>query len=180
MARLLEKYKTDIVPQMMETFQYRNVWAVPKIEKIVVNMGVGAAVQNQKRLEAAVKDLAMITGQKPIITKARRSVSSFKLRAGMQIGCKVTLRGRRMYEFFDRLISVAIPRIRDFRGLSPKSFDGHGNYSLGLAEQIIFPEIRADKVEHIQGMDVTIVTSGNTDKEAYELLRLFGMPFRRR
>jgi large subunit ribosomal protein L5 len=180
MARLLEKYKKDIVPQMMETFQYRNVWAVPKIEKIVVNMGVGAAVQNQKRLEAAVKDLAMITGQKPIITKARRSVSSFKLRAGMQIGCKVTLRGQRMYEFFDRLISVAIPRIRDFRGLSPKSFDGHGNYSLGLAEQIIFPEIRADKVEHIQGMDVTIVTTGNTDKEAYELLRLFGMPFRRR
>ncbi|RME03197.1 MAG: 50S ribosomal protein L5 [Planctomycetota bacterium] len=179
MARLFEYYRETIVPKLMEEFGYRNRLAVPKLEKIVVNMGVGRALENHRRLETAVQDLALITGQRPIITKARQSISGFKLRQGNAIGCKSTLRGRRMYEFLDKLISIAIPRIRDFRGLSTRSFDGRGNYSLGVSEQIIFPEINIDKVEFVQGMDITLVTTAKTDKEAFRLLSLFGMPFKR-
>ena len=177
--RLLRKYKEEIVPKLMEEFGYKNLLAVPRLHKIVVNMGVGKALENHRRLEAAVQDLALITGQKPIVTKAKKSVSGFKLRAGNPIGCKVTLRRVNMYVFLDKLIHIAIPRIRDFRGLSTRSFDGRGNYSLGVSEQIIFPEINIDKVEFIQGMDITIVTTAREDKEAYRLLSLFGMPFRR-
>lgn len=178
--RLLKEYREKIIPYMMKRFGYRNVMEVPKIEKIVVNMGVGEAVSEPKQLEKAMEDLTTITGQKPAITKAKKSISNFKLRAGMKIGCKVTLRRWRMYEFLDRLISIAIPRVRDFRGLSDKSFDGRGNYSMGVKEQIIFPEIDYDKVDHIRGMDITIVTTAKTDEEAYELLSAFGMPFRKR
>lgn len=178
--RLKKLYYEVIVPEMMKKFGYKNVMQVPRLVKIVVNMGVGQATQDPKLLEMAMKELAKITGQQPVIRRARKSISNFKLRAGMAIGCKVTLRRERMYEFLDRLTNAAIPRIRDFRGLSDKSFDGRGNYTLGIKEHIIFPEINVDEVERIFGMDITIVTTAKTDEEAYELLRLFGMPFRKR
>jgi large subunit ribosomal protein L5 len=179
MARLLDAYKEKVVPELKKRFGYANTLAVPRVEKIVVNMGVGKATENKKRLEDAVKDLAAITGQKPLITRARKSVSAFKLRRGNEIGCKVTLRGKRMYEFLDRLISLAMPRIRDFRGFSPESFDKFGNYTLGLAEQLVFPEINIDKVEFVQGMDITIVVTGGSAEASRELLRMLGFPFRR-
>ncbi len=178
MARLQELYKTEIAKAMAAKFNLDNPMAIPRIEKIVVNMGVGRATQDKALLDVAVDSLGKITGQKPVITKAKTSVSGFRLREGNDIGCKVTLRGRRMYEFLDRLISIALPRIRDFRGLNPNSFDGHGNYSLGLAEQVVFPEIDADKIQHTLGMDITIVTSTDNDDQARELLRSFGVPFR--
>ncbi|MFQ6092135.1 MAG: 50S ribosomal protein L5 [bacterium] len=176
--RLKRAYIDDIIPVLSRKFGYKNPMEVPKLEKIVVNVGVGEAIQNAKALDAALEDLAAIVGQRPAITRAKRSISNFKLRAGMAIGCRVTLRRARMYEFLDRLINVAMPRVRDFRGLSTKSFDGHGNYTLGITEQIIFPEIDYDKVERIHGMDVTIVTTARTDEEAFELLKAFGVPFR--
>jgi large subunit ribosomal protein L5 len=178
MARLQDLYKNDIAKAMATKFHHDNPMAIPKLVKIVVNMGVGRATQDKTLLDSAVDNLGKITGQKPVVTKARTLVSSFRLREGNDIGCKVTLRGRRMYEFLDRLISIALPRIRDFRGLNPNSFDGHGNYSLGLAEQVVFPEIDADKIQHTHGMDITIVTSAPNDDQARELLRGFGMPFR--
>lgn len=178
--RLKKLYQEYIIPEMMKRFGYKNVMQVPRLVKIVINMGVGQATQDPKLLEMAMKELAKITGQQPVIRRARKSISNFKLRAGMAIGCKVTLRRERMYEFLDRLINAAIPRIRDFRGLSDKSFDGRGNYTLGIKEHVIFPEINVDEVERIFGMDITIVTTAKTDEEAYELLRLFGMPFVRR
>jgi len=164
---------------MMEQFSYKNLHAVPQLEKITVSMGVGKSVENSKRLEAAVKDLANVTGQKPMITRARKSVSGFRLREGVKIGCKVTLRGESMYEFFDRLISIVIPRIRDFRGFDQKAFDGRGNYSLGLIEQVVFPEINIDNVEFVQGMNVAVTISNSSDEESQALLRFFGFPFRR-
>ncbi len=179
MARLLDAYKEKVVPELKKQFGYTNTLAVPRLEKVVVNMGVGKATENKKRLEDAVKDLAAITGQKPLITRARKSVSAFKLRQGNEIGCKVTLRGKRMYEFLDRLISLAMPRIRDFRGFSPDSFDRSGNYTLGLGEQSVFPEINIDKVEFVQGMDITIVITGGSAEASRELLRMMGFPFRR-
>ena len=178
MNRLQEKYVNEVVPALMQKFTYANQMEVPKLEKIVVNMGVGAAIQEAKALDAAVNDLSTITGQKPVVTKARKSIANFKLREGMSIGCKVTLRGTRMYEFFDRLVSIALPRVRDFRGVSASSFDGRGNYTLGVKEQLIFPEIEYDKVERAQGMDIVIVTTAKTDEESKEFLRLMGMPFR--
>jgi large subunit ribosomal protein L5 len=165
------------MPAMMKEFGYKNIMQVPKLEKIVVNMGVGEARDNIKTLEAAVKDMEIITGQKAVITKAKKSVANFKIREGMSIGCKTTLRGAKMYEFLDRLINLALPRVRDFRGVSPNSFDGRGNYSLGIKDQLIFPEIEYDKVEKVRGMDVSIVTTAKSDKEAFELLTLFNMPF---
>lgn len=179
-CRLAEYYKNVIAPDLMKTFNYKNVMQVPKISKIVVNMGLGAAVADPKILDEAVKELEAITGQKASIRKAKKAISNFKLRAGMNIGATVTLRRERMYEFLDRLINVALPRVRDFRGLSDKSFDGRGNYTLGIKEQIIFPEINVDKVNRIVGMDVTIVTTAETDNEAYELLKGFGFPFRKK
>jgi large subunit ribosomal protein L5 len=178
MPRLKDKYKADVAPAMMKKFGYRNVMQIPSLEKVVVNMGVGEAIQNSKALDAAVGDLAKITGQRPVITKAKKSIAGFKLREGMSIGCKVTLRGDRMYEFVDKLINAALPRVRDFRGVSPKSFDGRGNYTLGLREQLIFPEIEYDKIDKLRGMDVIMVTTAKTDEEGRELLRLMGMPFR--
>lgn len=178
MPRMKEKYQTEVVPALMERFGYRNIMEVPRFEKIVLNIGVGEATQDPKALEAAVRDLEAISGQKPVITYAKKSVAAFKLRAGMAIGCKVTLRGDRMYEFLHRLISIALPRIRDFRGVSPASFDGRGNYSLGLREQLVFPEIDYDKIDKVRGLMVTIATTAETDEEAYELLKLMGMPFR--
>ncbi|MER3414718.1 MAG: 50S ribosomal protein L5 [Gemmataceae bacterium] len=178
MARLLEKYRREIVPYLQQKLGRKNVLSLPRLEKIVVNMGVGKARDDKSKLEQAAAQLALITGQKAVITKARKSISGFRLRKGMEIGCKVTLRGRRMYEFLDRLISIALPRIRDFRGVSPRSFDGHGNYSLGIAEQLVFPEVDPDKVSFTQGMDITFVTTAKRDDEARELLRAFGMPFR--
>ncbi len=178
--RLKKLYQEHIIPEMMKKFGYKNVMQVPRLVKIVINMGVGQATQDPKLLEMAMKELAKITGQQPVIRRARKSISNFKLRAGMAIGCKVTLRRERMYEFLDRLINAAIPRVRDFRGLSDKSFDGRGNYTLGIKEHVIFPEINVDEVERIFGMDITIVTTAKTDEEAYELLKLFGMPFVRR
>ena len=178
MARLLEQYKTVIAKSMASKFNHDNPMAIPKIEKIVINMGVGRATQDKAVLESASEALSRISGQKPLITRARTSVAGFKLREGNQIGCKVTLRGARMYEFLDRLISIALPRIRDFRGVNPNSFDGHGNYSLGLAEQVVFAEIDADRIHHTHGMDITIVTSAVNDDQARELLRQFGIPFR--
>lgn len=178
MPRMKEKYQTEVVPALMERFGYKNIMEVPRFEKIVLNIGVGEATQDPKALEAAVRDLEAISGQKPVITYAKKSVAAFKLRAGMAIGCKVTLRGDRMYEFLDRLISIALPRIRDFRGVSPASFDGRGNYSLGLREQLVFPEIDYDKIDKVRGLMVTIATTAETDEEAYELLKLMGMPFR--
>ncbi|MCL2253940.1 MAG: 50S ribosomal protein L5 [Lachnospiraceae bacterium] len=177
MSRLKETYKTEIVSGMMKKFGYKNVMQVPKIEKIVVNMGVGEARDNAKILESAVKDMEIITGQKAVITKAKRSVANFKLREGMNIGCKTTLRGAKMYEFLDRLINLALPRVRDFRGVNPNAFDGRGNYSLGIKEQLIFPEIEYDKIDKVRGMDVIIVTTAKNDEEARELLALFNMPF---
>jgi len=178
--RLLDRYKKEIIPSLKEKFSYQNVMEVPKLEKIVVNMGVGEATGDSKILDNAVKDLETITGQKAQIRISKKSISNFKLREGMAIGAKVTLRKRNMYEFLDRLIAVAIPRVRDFRGIPDKSFDGRGNYTLGIKEQIIFPEINVDKVNRIIGMDVTFVTSAKTDNEAYELLLAFGMPFRKK
>ncbi|HYA13382.1 MAG TPA: 50S ribosomal protein L5 [Syntrophales bacterium] len=178
MARLKDYYIKEVVPVLIKEFNYKNRMQVPKLEKIVVNMGVGEAIQNIKALDSAVADLSLIVGQKPVITKARKSIATFKLRQGMSIGCRVTLRGDRMYEFFDRLVNVALPRVRDFRGISPKSFDGRGNFALGLKEQIIFPEIEYDKIDKIRGMNVVITTSARTDEEARQLLRLMGLPFR--
>jgi large subunit ribosomal protein L5 len=176
-SRLQELYKTTVRPALMQEFGYRNLMQVPRVEKIVVNMGVGEAVQDSKKAEAAANDLSAITGQHPVITKAKASIASFKLLKGMPIGCKVTLRGQRMYEFLDRLITVALPRVRDFRGISGKSFDGRGNFALGLKEQIVFPEIDYDRVDAVRGMDVVVVTTARTDAEAKALLRAFEMPF---
>ena len=176
-SRLFDNYRSDIIPGLMKTFNYKNVMQVPKIEKIVVNMGVGAAVAEPKILDEAVKELESLTGQKASIRKAKKAISNFKLREGLSIGAMVTLRKERMYEFLDRLVNVALPRVRDFRGLSDKSFDGRGNYTLGIKEQIIFPEINVDKITRVLGMDITIVTSARSDNEAYELLKSFGMPF---
>ena len=179
MSRLKEQYTNEIMEAMMKKFGYKNIMQVPKLEKIVINMGVGEAKENKKLLDAAVADLETISGQKAIVTKERKSVANFKLREGMPIGCKVTLRGERMYEFADRLINLALPRVRDFRGVSQNSFDGRGNYALGIKEQLIFPEIEYDKVDKVRGMDVIFVTTANTDEEARELLTLFGMPFKK-
>src|SRR5579862_5925764 len=178
MARLFDRYKTEIVPALKKKLGRDNVHSIPKLQKIVVNMGVGKALQDKNRMEQSAEQLTQITGQRAQIRKAKVAVSGFRLREGNEVGCRVTLRGRRMFEFLDRLISVALPRIRDFRGVNPKSFDGHGNYSLGLAEQLVFPEVDPDKVNFTQGMDITFVTSTNNDDEARELLRSFGMPFR--
>lgn len=176
-TRLQEHYNTVVRPALMDEFGYRNPMQVPRLEKIVVNMGVGEAVQDSKKLTSAVNELAAITGQKPLVTKARKSIAGFKLREGMSIGCKVTLRGDRMYEFLDRLITIALPRVRDFRGVPGNSFDGRGNYSLGLKEQIVFPEIDYDKIDQVRGMDIAIVTTAKTDAEAKALLKGFDMPF---
>ncbi|MBI2875080.1 MAG: 50S ribosomal protein L5 [Firmicutes bacterium] len=178
MPRLKLKYEGEVVPKLKEQFGYTTPMQVPKLEKVVLNMGIGEAVANPKLLDAAARDLGIIAGQKPVITRAKRSISNFKLRTGMPIGCMVTLRGERMYEFIDKLFNIALPRVRDFRGSSPKSFDGRGNYSLGIKEQLIFPEIDYDKVEKIQGLDIVIVTTARTDEEAFHLLRLLGLPFR--
>lgn len=178
MARLKEYYFKEVVPALVKEFRYKNKMEIPRVEKIVVNMGLGEAIQNVKILDSAVQELSMIVGQRPVITKARRSIASFKLRQGMSIGCRVTLRRDKMYEFFDRLVNVALPRIRDFRGISQKSFDGRGNFSLGLKEQIIFPEIDYDKIEKVKGMNISIITSAKTDDEARQLLKLMGLPFR--
>ncbi|SHE80972.1 LSU ribosomal protein L5P [Desulforamulus putei DSM 12395] len=177
MARLKEKYLKEVVPALMQKFGYKNIMQVPKVEKVVINIGLGEAIQNSKAVDAAVGDLMAITGQRPITTKAKKSIAAFKLRAGMTIGAKVTLRGERMYEFVDKLFNIALPRVRDFRGVSDKSFDGRGNYTLGLKEQLIFPEIEYDKIDKVRGMDITFVTTAKTDEEARELLRLMGMPF---
>ena len=177
MSRLKDQYNNEIVDALIKKFGYKNRMQVPKLDKIVVNMGVGEAKENAKVLEAAVKDLETITGQKAILTKAKNSIANFKIREGMPIGCKVTLRGERMYEFLDRLVNLALPRVRDFRGVNPNSFDGRGNYALGIKEQIIFPEIEYDKIDKVRGMDIIFVTTANTDGEARELLTLFGMPF---
>jgi len=178
MARLLEKYQKQVVPQLIKKFEYKNKLSLPKLQKIVVNMGVGRAVDNKKLIEEATKHLTIVTGQKPLVTVAKKAIAGFKLRKGQAIGCKVTLRGKRMFEFLDRLISIVLPRIRDFRGISQKAFDGRGNYTLGLTEQIVFPEISIDSVEFVQGMDITIVISGNSNEQSCELLKLLGMPFR--
>jgi large subunit ribosomal protein L5 len=179
MNRLKEKFSKEITPALVSKFNYKSVMQVPKIEKIVVNMGIGDAVQNAKSLDIAVEELATITGQKPIITRAKKSIAGFRLREGMPIGAKVTLRGERMYDFLDKLVSVSLPRVRDFRGISKKSFDGRGNYTLGVREQLIFPEIDYDKVSKVRGMDIVIVTTANTDEEARELLTQIGMPFQK-
>ena len=177
MSRLKDLYKDEIVEAMIKKFGYKNVMEVPKLDKIVINMGVGEAKENAKVLDSAVKDLETITGQKVVLTRAKNSVANFKIREGMPIGCKTTLRGEKMYDFMDRLVNLALPRVRDFRGVSADSFDGRGNYALGVKEQLIFPEIEYDKVEKVRGMDVIVVTTAKTDEEARELLRLFGMPF---
>ena len=178
MTRLLEKYQKQVVQQLIKKFEYKNKLSVPKLLKIVVNMGVGKAVDNKKLIEEATKHLTIVTGQKPLVTVAKKAIAGFKLRKGQAIGCKVTLRGKRMFEFLDRLISIVLPRIRDFRGISQKAFDGRGNYTLGLTEQIVFPEISIDSVEFVQGMDITMVITGNSNEQSYELLKLLGMPFR--
>lgn len=177
MAELKERYRTKAVPELKRRFHYGNALQVPRLEKVVINMGVGDAIQNPKLLDSAVRELAEITGQKPLVTRARKSVAAFKIREGMSIGVKVTLRGERMWDFLEKLFFVALPRVRDFRGINPDSFDGRGNYSLGLREQLIFPEIDYDRVEKIRGMDITIVTTARTDEEALELLKLLGAPF---
>ena len=177
MARLEDKFKSEITKELMTKFEYSSVMQVPKIEKIVINMGVGDAVQNSKALDNAVAGLALISGQKPLVTRAKKSIATYRLREGMPIGAKVTLRGERMYEFFDKLVTVALPRVRDFHGVSKKAFDGRGNYTLGVKEQLIFPEIDYDKVSKVRGMDIVIVTTANTDEEARELLAQCGMPF---
>ncbi len=179
MNRVLENYKQNIVPALTEQFGYTTVMQVPKLDKIVVNMGIGDSITNSKLLEAAVQDLTTITGQKPLVTKAKKSIAVFKIREGMEIGAKVTLRGERMYEFFDKLVSISLPRVRDFRGVNPNSFDGRGNYSIGIKEQLIFPEINYDKVLKIRGMDIVIVTTAKTDEEGRALLAQLGMPFRK-
>ncbi|KAF1856021.1 hypothetical protein Lal_00003809 [Lupinus albus] len=177
MSRLKEKYTAEVAKAMMEKFGYRNVMEIPKVEKVVINMGVGEAVGNPKVLDAAVGDMTAISGQKPLVTRAKKSIAAFKIRQGMPIGAKVTLRGERMYQFLDKLINVALPRVRDFRGISPKAFDGRGNYTLGVKEQLIFPEMEYDKIDKVRGMDIVVVTTAKTDEEARELLRLMGMPF---
>lgn len=179
MARLREMYVKEVAPQLTEKFRYKSPMQIPRLDKIVLNMGLGEAIQNVKILETASEELAQISGQKPVITRARLSIAAFKLRKGMPIGCMVTLRGDRMYEFFDKLVNIALPRVRDFRGVSPKSFDGRGNYTLGVREHIIFPEIDYDKIDKIKGLNITIVTTAQTDDEARELLALLGMPFRK-
>ncbi|NLY30180.1 MAG: 50S ribosomal protein L5 [Firmicutes bacterium] len=178
MPRLKDKYQNEVVPALVDRFKYKNVMMVPRINKVTINMGVGAAVQDAKAMDSAVKDLTVISGQKPVVTRAKKSVAAFRLREGMPVGCMVTLRGDRMWEFLDKLINVALPRIRDFRGVSPRSFDGRGNYTLGIREQLIFPEIRYDDVERVQGMNITIETTAETDEEGLELLKALGMPFR--
>ena len=177
MSRLHEAYLNEIAPAMQKKFNYKNVMEIPKVAKIVVNMGVGEAKDNAKLLESAANDMQIITGQKPVITKAKKSIANFKIRDGMNIGCKVTLRGEKMYEFMDRLINLALPRVRDFRGVNPNAFDGRGNYALGIKEQLIFPEIEYDKIDKVRGMDIIFVTTAKTDEEARELLALFNMPF---
>jgi large subunit ribosomal protein L5 len=177
LSRLKEKYLNEIMDEMKKKFEYKNVMEIPKLDKIVINMGVGEAKENAKILETAVKDLEIITGQKAVVTRAKHSVANFKLREGQPIGCKVTLRGEMMYEFLDRLVNLSLPRVRDFRGVNPNAFDGRGNYALGIKEQIIFPEIEYDKVDKVRGMDIIFVTTANTDEEARELLALFNMPF---
>ncbi len=177
MSRLRDQYENEIKDAMQKKFGYKNVMEIPKIEKIVVNMGVGEAKENAKLLEAAMGDMETITGQKPVITKSKKSIANFKIREGMNIGCKVTLRGEKMYEFVDRLVNLALPRVRDFRGVNPNAFDGRGNYSLGIKEQLIFPEIEYDKIDKVRGMDIVFVTTAKTDEEAKELLTLFNMPF---
>ena len=179
MNRLKERYTKEITPALVSKFNYKSVMQVPKVEKIVINMGVGEAVQNAKTLDNAVEELSLLSGQKPIVTRAKKSIAGFRLREGMPIGAKVTLRGERMYEFLDKLVSVSLPRVGDFRGISKKSFDGRGNYTLGVKEQLIFPEIDYDKVNKVRGMDIVIVTTANTDEEARELLTQFGMPFQK-
>ncbi len=180
MNRLQEKYNNEVKDSLAQKFEYESVMEIPKIDKIVVNMGVGDAVSNSKLIDAAVEDLAIITGQKPVLTKAKKSIATFKLREGMPIGCKVTLRGAKMYDFLDKLISISLPRVRDFRGISDKSFDGRGNYTLGIKEQLIFPEINYDKIVKLRGMDIVVVTTAKTDEEARELLGGLGMPFKNR
>ncbi|MCR4436250.1 MAG: 50S ribosomal protein L5 [Clostridiales bacterium] len=177
MARLKEKYVKEVAPAMQTKFKYKNSMEIPKLEKVVLNMGVGEVKENPKAMDSAVGDMALIAGQKPVVTKAKKSVAAFKVRQGMNIGCKVTLRGERMYEFVDKLFNVALPRVRDFRGVSGNSFDGRGNYSLGVKEQLIFPEIEYDKVDRVRGMDIVFVTTAKSDEEAKELLKLLGMPF---
>jgi len=179
MPRLLDKYNAEVAPALQSKFNYKSPMQIPKLVKVVLNMGVGDVKDNPKAIESAANDLATITGQKPVITKAKKSVAAFKLRAGMSIGCKVTLRGNRMYEFVDKLFNVGLPRVRDFRGVSPDSFDGRGNYTLGIKEQLILPEIEYDKIDKVRGMDITFVTTAKTDEEARELLTLLGMPFAR-
>ncbi|MDD2396933.1 MAG: 50S ribosomal protein L5 [Tissierellia bacterium] len=179
MARLKATYKDKVVPSLMEKFQYESIMQTPRLEKIVLNMGVGEAKENSKFLDNAVEEMTLIAGQKPVVTKAKKSISNFKLREGMSVGCKVTLRGEHMYEFFDKLVNIALPRVRDFRGVSKTAFDGRGNYALGIKEQLIFPEINYDKIDKIRGMDIIITTTANTDEEARELLSLMGMPFRK-
>ncbi len=178
--RLLKKYKEKVVPELEKKIKYKNIMQVPKLEKIILNMGVGEAIENQKALDDAVAEITVITGQRPTVSKAKKAISNFKIRAGMPIGCFVTLRSWRMYEFLDRLINIAIPRVRDFRGLPANSMDGRGNYNMGLKEQIVFPEIDYDKIEKVRGMNITIVTSAETDEEALELLKSFGMPFEKK
>ncbi|MGI6240140.1 MAG: 50S ribosomal protein L5 [Christensenellales bacterium] len=177
MARLKDKYREEVAPALKQRFGYENVMQIPRLEKIVINMGLGDCKDNAKALESSVAELAIVSGQKPVVTRAKKSIANFKLREGMNVGAKVTLRGERMYEFADRLVSIVLPRVRDFRGVSPKAFDGRGNFSLGVREQLIFPEIEYDKVEKIRGMEMTFVTTAKTDEEARELLRLLGMPF---
>jgi large subunit ribosomal protein L5 len=179
-ARMKEKFRNETIPAMMKEFSYKNVMQVPRLEKVVVNMGVGTAVQDPKTLDAAVRDMTAITGQKPVVTRARRSIAAFKIREGMRIGCKVTLRGERMYEFLDRLFNVTLPRVRDFGGISPNSFDGHGNFAMGMREQLVFPEIDYDKIDRTRGMDIIITTTSRTDQEARALLKNLGLPFRER
>jgi len=178
-SRLKEKYQKEVVPALQKEFDYNNPMQVPSVHKVVVNIGMGEAIQNAKAMDAAISDLASITGQRPVITRAKRSVAAFKLREGMQIGCMVTLRGDRMYYFLDKLINVTLPRLRDFQGVSPEAFDGRGNYTLGLREQLVFPEIDYDKVDKVRGMEVSIVTTARTDEEGRQLLRLMGMPFKK-
>lgn len=178
MSRLKERYQKEIIPALTKEYSYKNIMAIPKLEKIVINIGMGEAIQNSKLLDAAVDELSLIAGQRPVITRAKKSIASFKLRKGMTIGCMVTLRGERMYEFLDRMVSVALPRVRDFRGLSTKSFDGRGNYTIGLRDQLIFPEIDYAKVNKIKGMNITLATTAKTDDEARTLLRYLGIPFR--
>jgi len=178
-SRLKEKYQNEVIPALMEKFQYKSVMEVPRLEKIVINMGVGEAKDNPKALESAVKELALISGQKPIVTRAKKSIANFKIRQGMNVGAKVTLRGERMYDFLDKLMNISLPRVRDFRGVNPSSFDGRGNYALGIKEQLIFPEIDYDMVDSVRGLDIVIVTTANTDEEAKAFLELMGMPFRK-